>query len=207
MSTGIYLPPKGGHSRRGVLKKGLFGGLLLALGGGGALFARASKKEALPPEGLLVLGAREYAVIAAIARRVITPREGFPGHEEIRTAFNADRILAKTDLTAQEELLQLINLFENALPNFLFGGRVVPFTQQSDAEQDAVLAEWSRSKLTLRRTGFAALRGLVTAAYFVDPRSQRATGYPGPPEGFHQPDAPVWKGEGEREGNGVWVEP
>jgi hypothetical protein len=32
--------------------------------------------------------------------------------------------------------------------------------------------------------------------------------YPGPPRGFHQPDAPVWKGGGQPrpEGNGVFHE-
>ena len=37
--------------------------------------------------------------------------------------------MSLTDLSAQMELRQLLNLFENALPNLLFGGRLKPFTQ------------------------------------------------------------------------------
>ncbi len=49
----MYLPPRGAkQSRRGFLKKGLFGGALLALGGGGYLATRSSAQLPLPAEGL-----------------------------------------------------------------------------------------------------------------------------------------------------------
>lgn len=203
----MYLPPPGA-ARRGFLKQGLFGGAVLALGGAGLVF-RQSKQVELPPEGLLALSPREYSVIWAIAARLMPIGGDYPTLEKVRVGFNADRILTRVDDTALAEMKQLLNLFENALPNFLFGLRLTPFTQLAGADQDEVLGEWAHSRLALRRSGYTALRELVLAAYFVKPETWAAVGYPGPPKGFHDPNAPVWKGGDERRppSPGIWVEP
>jgi hypothetical protein len=196
------------QTRRSVLKKGLLGGALLAFGGGLGLAFRSSKHVPLPPEGLAVLGMREYWVLDAIARRMIVPMPGFVSVDDARVAFQCDRILSRTDVTSQMELRQLLNLFESALANFVLGARVKPFSQLEPEAQDEVLHEWMTSKLAIRRTGFTALRSLVMAAYYGNPITWPAVGYPGPPAAFHDVNAPVWKGEGPRPpGNGVWVEP
>ena len=148
----------------------------------------------LPPEGLLVLTSREFAVIHALAARFIPARGGFPSNDEIRVAFNCDRILSQVDETAVHELKQLLMLFENALPNFLFGRRTKPFTKMTGEEQDLVLSEWMTSVITVRRTGFLALRSLVVAAYYGSSKTWDAVRYPGPPKGLHDPTAVVWKG-------------
>ena len=204
----MYLPPQG-QGRRSFLKRGLVGGAVLALGGGTALFLRPGKEVELPSEGLLALSSREYAVVMALAGRMIPVSGDFPTLEKIRVGLNADRILTRVDDTALKEMKQLLNLFENALPNFLFGMRFAPFTQQSAAAQDEVLGEWLRSGLAVRRTGYTALRGLVLAAYFVSPETWPAIGYPGPPK-LHDPTAPSdWKGNGQPRppSPGIWVEP
>ncbi len=103
------------HSRRGFLKKGIFGGLILAVGGGGFLASRRGRSIPLPPEGLKVLDPGEYAVLMAIAARLIPEGEGFPSVEQVGVGLNADRILAQTDPAAAREVKQLLNLFENAL--------------------------------------------------------------------------------------------
>jgi hypothetical protein len=205
----MYLPPRGvPDSRRGFLKKGLFGGLLLALGGGAFLATRRSAQVSMPP-GLQVLNAREYAVMWAIVQRFVPPREGFPAADSINTAVAADGIVALLEEVTQGEIKQLLMLFENALPNFLFGLRTSPFTQLNPTEQDEVLAEWRDSRLTLRRTGYRALRGLAIAAYYGNKATWPAVGYPGPLPGLHDPNAPVWKGGAEPRpiGNGTLVEP
>ena len=94
------------------------------------------------------------------------------------------------------------------MPNFLFGGRIEPFTQLNPTEQDEVLNEWRDSRLTLRRTGCRALRGLALAAYFGNPATWNSVGYGGPPPGIHDPNAPVWKGGDEARpiGNGTMIE-
>jgi len=176
-----------------VLKKGLWGGLLLALGGGGFLALRKGPTVRLPPN-LLVLDEREYAVISALVARLIPRRQGFPAAEDLDTAVAVDKVLAMEDDSARREVKQLLMLFENALPTFLFGGRTRAFTALPTDEQDQVLVEWMSSRLPLRRTGYLALRTLVNAAYYGNPAVWGATGYPGPPAGIYAPEAPVWKG-------------
>ncbi len=207
MLAGIGMePPSQQDSRRAFLRKGLLGGLVLSIGGAGWLISRATKRVVLPSVGLQVLDPVEYSVLEAIGGRLLPPHMGFPTVEGVGVALNADRILLKADPAAAKEVKQLLKLFENALAGFLFGGRIRPFTQLSPEAQDAVLREWQNSRLVIRRTGFQALRTLAMAAYFGSPLTWPATQYPGPPEGFHQPDAPMWKGGGQPrpEGNGVY---
>jgi len=206
----MYIPPPGEKpSRRSVLKRGLIGGVLLAVGGGSWLFTRKSALVPLPKDGLQVLSEQEYAVVHALVGRFHPQRPGYPDASTLHVSEVCDRILAKADVTAQKELKQLLMLFENALPNFLFGLRTQPFTRLTGDEQDVVIAEWARSRVTLRRTGYLALRTLVMAAYWSQPESWRAAGYAGPPPGVFDPNAPRWMGGDEPRppGNGVWVEP
>lgn len=203
----MYLPPRGApDSRRGFLKKGMFGGLLLALGGGGFLATRRGA-QVMIPAGLQVLNASEYGVMWAIVQRFAPVREGFPAADALNTTVAADGIIALLEDVTRDEIKQLLMLFENALPNFLFGGRTVPFTQLNPTEQEEVLAEWRDSRLTLRRTGYRALRGISIAAYYGNKATWSAVGYPGPPPGLHDPNAPVWKGGGEPRpiGNGTML--
>jgi hypothetical protein len=207
MRAPILLPPPW-QTRRSFLKRGVLGGALLALGGGGFLLSRRSKPIARPlNKPLKVLDEVELAVLSAIAARVIPARTGMPSTEDLDLAFRADLVLSQVDPNATREVKQLLKLFENALTGFLFGARVRPFTRLPEAEQDQVLQEWQTSRLMLRRTGFQALRTLITAAYFGSPEAWSATGYPGPPAGFHQPEIPAWDGRGPRpDGNGVFHE-
>jgi hypothetical protein len=205
----MYLPPPGAKdTRRGFLQKGLIGGAILALGGGAWLSTRRSAELPEPKDGLQVLSPREFALISALCLRFVPVREGFPAVERVQTAVAVDRILTMVDETARQELKQLMLLFENALPAFLFGGRTTPFTQLTPGEQETVLGEWQKSRLTVRRSGYLALRGLIMAAYYGNKETWSAVNYPGPLPGVFEPNAPVWKGDGPRPpGNGVWVEP
>ncbi len=197
-----------GSSRRVLLKRGLFGGLVLAVGGAGFLSSRGGRSEPLPVGGLKVVSASQYAVLAALCRRFVPARPGFPSVDELGTAVACDGILAQVDATALAELQQLLGLFDNALVGLLFGGRPTPFTALGAEAQDEVLAAWQTSRLAVRRTGFHALRGLVMAAYYGNPKTWGAVGYPGPPPGLTLPDAPEWKGGGvpRPPGFGVWQE-
>jgi hypothetical protein len=193
------------NSRRSIIKRGLLGGALLTLGGSLGLAFRKSAKLPAPVEGLLVFTPREHAIVEAIALRFLA---GAPGLTTARVGLACDRLASRADLTAQVELRQLLQLFENALPNFLFGGRWLPFTRQTPEEQDETLREWRGSRLTVRRSGYTALRTMAMGAYYSNPKTWPFVHYPGPPVAFHDPNAPVWNGEGPRPpGNGVWVEP
>ena len=194
-------------SRRSLLKRGLLGGALLAAGGAGFLALRGGASVTLPTDGLLVFTPAQFAVLDAVARRMVRPRKGWPTVDEVGVARAADRIAARVEPSAQNELQQLLGLFENALAGFLFGGRTRPFTRLEGPEQDTVLAEWRDSRIAVRRTGYAALRTLVLAGYYQSPIVWPATGYDGPPEIFKiGASLPEWRGgdEPRPDGNGVW---
>lgn len=182
-------------TRRSLLKKGLVGGALLALGGATFLALRGGKSVRLPDEPLQVLDAASYAVVHAIAERMIRSRRGWPSVDEVGVGLTVDRILRRADPSAQQEVKKLLGLFDNALANLAFGGRTRPFTALAADEQDQVLGEWQKSSVVLRRTGFQAVRTLVMGAYYSSPLCWSAIHYPGPP-GPAQTDAPVWKGGG-----------
>jgi hypothetical protein len=193
-------------SRRTLLRRGLVGGALLAVGGAGFLALRRGRRVLPPSDGLHVFSAQEYAVLDALAHRFIGAAPGWPTVEEVGVARAVDRIAERVEPSVQAELKQLLGLFENALAGFLFGGRTAPFTALDAQAQDRVLQEWRDSRIAVRRTGYNALRTLVLAGYYQSPLTWKPLGYPGPQEGFFQSDAAVWVGGSSQrpDGNGVF---
>ncbi len=167
-------------TRRGFLKKGLVGGVLLALGGAGWL---ATRRTWPAPVGgpLQVLTPEEAAVVLAIADRLVPLRAGFPRPLKVGVPRKVDGIIAMAHPATQKEVKQLLLLFENALAGLLFERQLRTFTASSPEEQDARLAGWAHSRVTLRRTGYRALKRLVYAAYYASPETYAAVGYRGPP--------------------------
>jgi hypothetical protein len=171
------------EGRRGFLKKGLLGAVLLAAGGGSAWLAtrRTRPLPSLTPG--LVFDAAQLTVLLAVAERMIPEHPGFPRPTEMGLAADLDAVAAMAHPANQKELRQLIGLFESGFGG-LFEGSPRLFTECSPAVQDRRLQGWMQSRLTLRRTGFTALRKLVTGAYYASPRTWAAVGYPGPPTGL-----------------------
>jgi hypothetical protein len=167
-------------TRRGFLKKGLVGGVILALGGAGWLALRRTRP--VPVGGALqVLSPEEATVILAIAERLVPPRSGFPRPIEVNVPGRVDELVALSHPARQRDLKRLLRLFENALPGLLFERQLRPFTESTAAEQDARLAGWAHSRLSLRRTGYRAVKQLVYTAYYTAPSTHAALGYRGPP--------------------------
>src|SRR5437868_8476574 len=148
-------------SRRSLLKRGLLGGGLLFIGGFTYLGTRGTKRGTPPPKPLSVLTLDEYAVMEAIAARIVVPAPGAPPLGD--TVWTVDQLLAVAPVETQKEVKQLLGLFESALGGFLFGGRVTPFTRLGPEEQDQVIREWQQSRLLVRRTGFSAVKTLALA--------------------------------------------
>jgi hypothetical protein len=190
------------------LKKGLFGGALLAIGGGAWVALRPGKKEPAPEGGLTNLSLTEYSVLMAVARRIAPHGPPWPTVDALSVGLRADALLSKVDDTGRVEFRQLLNLLESGLSSVFSGVGMAPFTSLSPEQQDAVLDGWKTSRLLLKRTGYHALRGLVLGPYFANPEVWPHMGYPGPPP-LQDPNAPVWKGgdQPRPDGLGVWHEP
>jgi hypothetical protein len=162
--------------RRSLLKGGLVGGVLLATGGVGLGFW-PSRRTYQPQAPLRVLDEREFAILAAIAARVVV----VPGARPDTVAQRVDATLDMAPLEAQRDFKRLLLLFENAFFGLAFDGRPRPFTRLSTADQDAVLVAWRDSRITVRRAGYNVLRKALVAAYYAFPDSWAAVGYVGPP--------------------------
>lgn len=168
------------EGRRDFLKKGLVGALLLAAGGGTYLATRRTR--AVPGLGpLQVLTPEEATVVLAVANRMVPERVGFPRPLDVGVPRKVDALVAALHPGTQKEIRRLLNLFEGALAGALFEGQFRTFTGSSPWEQDERLRGWAQSRVTLRRSGFRALKKLIQAAYYSSPEAWPAIGYPGPP--------------------------
>jgi hypothetical protein len=165
-------------NRRTFIRRGLFGGLLLAVGGSIGLVAWPSDQRVRSRRPLRALDERQFAVLAAVAARTVTAPKADP--VEIAERVDAQMALAPAEVRA--DFGKLLLLFENAFAGFVLDGRARPFTRLDAAAQDEVLADWRDSRLMLRRSGFGALRKLTQAAHYAAPEAWADVGYPGPPQ-------------------------
>ncbi|HVP66123.1 MAG TPA: gluconate 2-dehydrogenase subunit 3 family protein [Anaeromyxobacteraceae bacterium] len=176
----ILLPGES-EGRRSFLKWGLFGTVVLAVGGGTWLATRRTR--ALPGLGgpFVALSPLEATVFLSIAERLVPVRAGFPRPMDVDLPRRVDSIVAMAPEPTQGEIRQLVRLFDNALAGFLLDGQFHTFTESTIEQQDARIASWQQSRFALRRTGYKALKRLVYAAYYGSPETWPAVGYPGPP--------------------------
>ena len=169
------------QTRRSLLKKGLFGGGLLALSGVG--LSLQSSYVAHPPNvGLKILTEQAYGTLLALIQHVLPSQEGFPATDEIRVAERVDALLAKMHPADGAELLQALQIIENPVLGAVLDFRFQPFSVASPALQKHTLQNWKTSRLAVRRTGYVALTGLIKSAYFSHPKTYASVGYPGPPD-------------------------
>jgi hypothetical protein len=164
--------------RRVFLKRGIFGGALLATAGGLGLGFWPTSSTFRPKRALVALGERHFAILAAISARVV----GAPGADPVEIAHAIDQTLSIAYEESLADLKNLLLLFDNALVAMVFDRRARPFTSLAPEEQDAVLDNWKTSSITLRRSGYRALRNLAVSAHYASPAVWESVGYPGPPE-------------------------
>jgi len=182
--TDTHAPDGRGFGRRRLLKRGLLGGVLLALGGAVPLALRSTRPGPAPRRPLALLSPDEHAVLAAIAARMAPgPAAGprWPTAEALDCAGKIDALLARVHPEVGAEFKQLLHLFENALFGLVHSASPTPFTRLSPAAQDARLDAWRTSRLALLQSGYQALKRLVHATYYSSPEIYALIGYPGPP--------------------------
>ena len=167
-------------TRRTLLTAGLGGTLLLAAGASGLALMPGAPVGEHPP--LRALTPQQFGILVAVADRICVAGDGRPSAREVGVAAKVDHQLSTMHPADAAELGQGLLLIENALVGLLLDGRVTPFTRLGPAEQDAVLEDFRTSRIPIRRSVYKALRGLVAASYWGDPRLFAAVGYPGPPD-------------------------
>ncbi len=175
-------------NRRQFIQRGLLGGLLLGLAGAG-LALWPSERRFKPVDRLLHLSDRAFQVLVAIAARVV------PEAKDPRfIVHRIDRSLGDLPPEARSELEQLLTLFDNALAGLVLDGHPRQFSGLDEAAQDAVLERWRTSRLTLRRSGFQAVRRLCLSVHYTEDDTHAGIGYRGPnriPLSYEDPSAGV----------------
>ena len=166
-------------SRRTLIKTGLGGGLLLALGGVG--LSVQSTRLRTPKTPLKALDATGFSILAAVADRIVPNGDAYPSAADIDVAGKIDLLLSTMHPGVTVELQQALKLIENPTVGLLLDGRPSPFTASSPEAQDATLRSWQGSHIPVRRTAYRALQKLCTSVYWSDEKTYALCGYPGPP--------------------------
>lgn len=169
-------------SRRQFIKTGIAGGLLLAAA---ALLQKPldrAGKQALVAGNPLDPSLR--TVIPAIAPVIL--QGAFPTDADRAAAL--ERItkgvaLAVGALSAasQKEVAELFALLAFAPTRIAVAGLTPAWDQAGVADIEGFLRRWQHSRLDLLKSGYQALHDLVLGAWYADPQSWAAIGYPGPP--------------------------
>lgn len=166
-------------TRRQLLRTSIAGAAVLS--GAGLLVPYLSRRNGpvSAPTDLRILSATEWAVVEAVASRVLAADgpDALPPERAEAGRF-ADRYLAGLDEALRRDVRALLLLIEyGAGPMSLRPRR---FTQLSAVERDAVLHDWETSALALRRQGFQALKTLCLFAYWRLDATWPLLGYTGP---------------------------
>ncbi len=167
-------------SRRKFLKETLSGVVFLSaakLMPPNIMFA--SEQDQVPGE-LLFFSPKEYLIFEAVSERIIGP--AMPGHVrtmDVGVAVRADQFLAGADPEVQDQIHQLLTVFNAPLFTFLFDFRTSSFLNMSSVDKDSYLEDWMTSSLGFRRTGFQALKRVSMSMFYTDSRTWKEIGYDG----------------------------
>jgi hypothetical protein len=166
--------------------------LVAGLAGSAALFTAwwmRNGRERAPPSGALAplatLDPDAPAIIAAIVPVMLDGALPFAPAERAaaidETAANVARAVAGLPPAAQKELGQLFSLLALA-PARIGLARIDSRWAAARPDQVAAfLDRWRTSHWKLQRAAYDALHQLVYAAWYGNPKSWPAIGYPGPP--------------------------
>jgi len=167
-----------GISRRTFLKVG--GAAALALAAGGAIY-RATHG---PAPQRFVLDGEARAALDAIVPAIL---EGALPADPARRAAALSAAIGRVHhailglpLATQKEVHELFGLLALAPARRLLTGIAGGWSAASLAQVSAFLQDWRLHRVGLLRTAYLALHDLVLGAWYADPSTWEAIGYPGP---------------------------
>jgi hypothetical protein len=163
-------------TRRGFLVRSAGLGAALALGGVAGGSGCAGYEDLLGGETPAVLPPREYAVLRAVAARMVPGGPGHPGAAELRVAARVDRELRFHGETLRGDVRDALRILEWwPVPT-----RFARFTRLPPALQDAELAAFATSRFEMRRSVFSGLKFLILFFHYSQDAAWAGTGYDGP---------------------------
>ena len=163
--------------RRGLQTLGLVSAAVLAVGGGALALLSPGLQD-----GKLSLRGRQ--LMAAIGRAMLDGN--LPAGEQAIAAelqgllARLDRLVAGLPPHAQSDLSQLLALLGSAGGRRALAGLGEDWHAVTVARRQEALQAMRVSGIALRQQSYQALHELVGSAYFSEPATWRALGYPGP---------------------------
>lgn len=163
--------------RRTLLRLGIASAAVLAIAGTGASWLRPGWSD-----GRLTRPGRD--VFAATARAVldgILPTE--PTAQQRALAAHLDRLdaaIAAFPAPTRDEISLLLALLASPPGRRGLAGLATPWADAAVDDIQQALQSMRTSTVSLRMQAYHALRDLTNAAWFADPLTWDALGYPGP---------------------------
>jgi hypothetical protein len=180
MSASPSAPKPEVFSRRQLVERGLFGGALLSAAvvlpsgcAGYHSFVKAEERSELR-----FFSVKEFAVLLAAADALLPDDPAFPNHRELGTALKLDHELAQWEPVRSQDVPILMSLLEHG--TVLFAHSFSRMSRLSIESRRQYLAAWGASSMSVRRSGFLALKGLLSFYYYSDPLVWETIGYDGP---------------------------
>lgn len=171
-------------SRRSLLKLGLAGSAVVAVGGVGLSLRPTTMVSPATP--LVCLSEQQFSVTAAVADTLLPPRDGWPRPHELGIAEEIDANLSRCHPGVIREFKQVIGLLESALVGLLVDRRWSTFTGCSPERRARVLESWRLGRSATLQSCYLALNGLVVGPYFSRPEVHAQVGYGGVPEWINE---------------------
>lgn len=162
-------------NRRRFLVLGLTGAVALAAAGAWTWLRRPRDAHAADEAATIVA-----AIVPAMLEGALPG--GLERTAAIReTVDGVGRAIAGLPPATRTELEHLFALLAIPIGRRVFAGVEAPWREASQAEVERFLDVWRTSGWSLKRSAYDAFHQLIIAAWYGNPRSWGAIGYPGPP--------------------------
>lgn len=167
-------------TRRQFLKAGLAGGAALA--GLGAWYGVHRAGQDVGEAGFTQAETAMLTAIAAVVLRGALPQDNAARQAALaRTIDGIGQAIAGLSAAAQKELGELFGLMDFPLTRGLLTGVWGSWESATPTQVEGFLRRWRYSRFELFQSAYAALHDLVLGAWYGQPESWAAVGYPGPP--------------------------
>lgn len=168
-------------SRRSWLKIGVAGACALAAGGAVYRLAQApaaASRFALDGEALAVL----YAIIPVMLGPVLPAPPAARAAALTAASGRVRDAVLSLPLATQQQVQDLFGLLALGPARRLLTGVRGGWAQADPAQVAAFLQSWRTHRLQTLQTAYHALHDLIIGAWYADPSTWEAIGYPGPPK-------------------------
>jgi hypothetical protein len=165
-------------SRRSFLKIGALAAFALAAGGGiyRATHGSSHQRFVLDGEARAAL----EAIVPAILAGALPAAPAARGAAVAATVGRVHAAILGLPLATQKEVQDLFGLLALAPARRFIAGVPATWADATPAQVAAFLQDWRHSRFGLLRSAYAAMHDLVLAAWYAEPSSWAAIGYPGP---------------------------